>query len=111
MLKGLRAANQMMLAMSPSGFFLGEDMYSLADLALAPWWQRLLSVMKHYRGFNVPDTKEYARLHNWWTAVGNRASWKRTVADTTKLIANYREYADGSATSAVANNFVRKIPT
>lgn len=111
MLKGIRAANDMMLKQSPSGFFFGEDQYTLADIALAPWWQRMQSVMKHYRGFEVPSTQEYARLHDWWSAVSNRPSWRRTMVDTNRLIANYREYADGSATSAVANIFVRKVPT
>ena len=45
LLAGLATANRMMTAVSPSGLFLGGDCMSLADVALAPWWQRTLTGM------------------------------------------------------------------
>ena len=42
---GLATADRMMTAVSPSGLFLGGDCMSLADVALAPWWQRTLTGM------------------------------------------------------------------
>ena len=42
---GLATASRMMTAVSPSGLFLGGDCMSLADVALAPWWQRILTGM------------------------------------------------------------------
>ena len=43
LLAGLATADRMMTAVSPSGLFLGGDCTSLADVALAPWWQRILT--------------------------------------------------------------------
>ena len=43
LLAGLATADRMMTAVSPSGLFLGGDCMSLADVALAPWWQRTLT--------------------------------------------------------------------
>ena len=43
LLAGLATASRMMTAVSPSGLFLGGDCMSLADVALAPWWQRTLT--------------------------------------------------------------------
>ena len=45
LLAGLATASRMMTAVSPSGLFLGGDCMSLADVALAPWWQRTLTGM------------------------------------------------------------------
>lgn len=106
LLSGLRIANSLMLARSKSGCFLGKDFYSLADLALAPWWYRFPIVLGCYRGFSVPDTNEYARLHNWWSQIFQRESFRRTLVAPERLMFNYREYADGTATSEVARTLV-----
>mmetsp|Transcript_48772 Transcript_48772/g.76137 ORF Transcript_48772/g.76137 Transcript_48772/m.76137 type:complete len:314 (-) Transcript_48772:92-1033(-) len=98
---GLRKANEMMLRVSSSGYFLG-DRYSMADLALGPWWQRFYVILKTYRQFEVPQTAEYSRLHDWWRNVSKRPSFARTIVSHDRLVNNYREYADGSATSEVA---------
>lgn len=43
-------------------FFLG-DIFSLVDIALAPFWQRFLVVGGHYRGLQFPDKEpEFRRL-------------------------------------------------
>mmetsp|Transcript_6772 Transcript_6772/g.15868 ORF Transcript_6772/g.15868 Transcript_6772/m.15868 type:complete len:309 (-) Transcript_6772:294-1220(-) len=106
MLQGMREASVLMARQSPAGFFLGEQ-YSVADLSLAPWWQRL-PLLQQYRGFQIPDEDEYARLKGWWEAVSSRPSYKRTMVDTARLIANYREYSDGTATSTIADTFARQ---
>jgi len=81
---GLREVNNMMQAQSASGFFLGEDRYSFADVALAPFWQRLDSVLQHHRGFQTPQ--DLARLHNWWVAVSSRPSFRRTMVSSQRLV-------------------------
>ena len=41
----------------------GGDEFSLADAALAPWWQRMHVVLAEYRGFALsPDDPAFARL-------------------------------------------------
>ena len=39
-------------------FFLGTEL-TLVDIVLLPWFQRLQSVTKHYRQFEVPSGKNY----------------------------------------------------
>jgi glutathione S-transferase len=102
LLAGLRVANTMMCASSDDGSFLGGSRYSLADLALAPWWYRFPSVLRTYRGFEVPETPDYQRLHNWWSKVKEWPAFKRTLVSPDRLIHNYKEYADGTANSEVA---------
>ena len=103
LLAGLRHANDLMSAASPSGCFLGPGRYSLADLALSPWWFRIPVVLGTYRQFRLPDEgAEFARLRSWWGEVSERASFKRTLVSEDRLVRNYAEYADGSATSEVA---------
>ena len=41
--EGLAAASRLMAAASTAGCFLGDHRLSLADVALAPWWQRMLT--------------------------------------------------------------------
>lgn len=49
-------------------FFFG-DHFSIVDLALAPWMQRIESVLKEYRGFELPAgdcaDRGFGRLHAW----------------------------------------------
>eukprot|EP00960_Hanusia_phi_P045060 757005-Hanusia_phi.AAC.2 len=94
LLAGLRYANNFMLSVSSSGFFLGEGRYSLADLSLAPW------------KFQVPNTEEYARLHLWWQAMLSCKSFCRTLVSPERLMENYEEYSDGTATSEIARSLL-----
>merc|ERR1719326_1508094 len=94
-------------AMSPlsEGPFFNGATFSIVDIVLAPWWQRLLSVAKEYRGFEIPTEPtldEFTRLRKWYEAVSSRESFRKTVVDVHKLLRNYSGYADNSATSDVA---------
>ena len=100
-LEGLEAWQGAMRGDGP--FFLGEA-FGFADIALAPWWQRMHSVIRHYRGFEIPPAR-LGRLVRWGDAVMTRPSFARTCVDPDRLIANYSGYADDSATSAVAQQF------
>ena len=89
-------------AMSGEGpFFLGSE-FSFADIAVGPWFQRILTVSKAYRDFHIPTTTEYARLWTWWAAVKVRESFAHTIVDEERLVQNYSGYADNSATSTEA---------
>lgn len=112
-------------------YFMG-DSFSIVDLALAPWMQRLLSVGAHYRGFELPkaaasavvltatssaavshdkveevgkEMDPFHRLRLWYASVRARPSFAKTVVDETRLINNYAGYADNSATSDAAKKF------
>ena len=85
-------------------YFMGER-FGTADLWLFPWYERLVTVGAAYRGFEAPNTAEFARLEEWHAAVRARPSVVRTLADADELIANYSGYADNSATSDAAVRF------
>jgi len=91
-------------AMHPTGYFLGNE-FSMADIAFLPWAQRFLSVLKHYRGFEVPSTPEYKRYWDWWNTCNERSSFKKTQVNADRLIQNYIGYADNSAQSNAAKTF------
>lgn len=80
-------------AMAPEAegpFFLGDD-FSMADIALAPWWQRMCSVLRAYRKF---DPSACPRLQAWFEAVEARPSFQRTVVDPERLIEEFADCAD-----------------
>jgi glutathione S-transferase len=85
-------------------YFLGAR-FSVADLFLFPWYERLLTVGAAYRGFEPPPCAEFERLGRWHAAVRSRPAVARTLADRARLVENYSGYADGSATSDVAKRF------
>jgi len=93
-------------AMSNDGpFFLGKQ-FSLVDVALAPFWQRMIWVGGHYFNLQFPsDDKAFDRLDTWWKAVSNRPSVAATFVCKPRLIASYSDYAKNQATSDFAKTF------
>ncbi|CAE7036721.1 GSTU19 [Symbiodinium sp. CCMP2456] len=80
-------------AMSPLAkgpFFLGSD-FSMADAVLAPWWQRMCSVLRAYRKF---DPSAFSRLQVWFEAVEGRPCFAKTALDPEKLIEEFSYCAD-----------------
>lgn len=89
-------------AMHATGpFFQGEKL-GYVDVMLAPYAARLY-ILKHYRGFELPQSSEFERFYSWWEAVKNVPAVKTTLQDEDKLLATYQRYADGSARSQVAD--------
>eukprot|EP01124_Arcella_intermedia_P008145 TRINITY_DN15094_c0_g1_i1.p1 TRINITY_DN15094_c0_g1~~TRINITY_DN15094_c0_g1_i1.p1 ORF type:complete len:250 (-),score=59.68 TRINITY_DN15094_c0_g1_i1:55-804(-) len=84
----------------PEGPFLQGSQFSYLDIALLPWWQRLY-VLEHYRAFRVPR-ESHQRLHSWYQACTQLEAFKKTIADTEKLLQTYWGYANNTATSDVA---------
>lgn len=92
------------MAVADGPYFLGAR-FSFADLALFPWVERFLTVGAAYRNFELPDTPSFERLRVWHAAVRERPAVKATLCDRARLIENYSEYADNSATSDAAKTF------
>jgi glutathione S-transferase len=87
--EGLTEFEAAMAPMHDGPFFLGDD-FSIADVALAPWWQRICSVLYAYRKY---DLTSYSRLQVWYEAVQARPSFRRTVVDPERLIEEYSNFA------------------
>jgi len=86
------------------GPFLMGKSFAYLDILFVPWWQRFLSIAKHYRNFEVP-TEGYERLHNWYSHCLQVPAYSRTIVDTQRLINNYTGYANNTATSDAAQKF------
>jgi len=88
-----------------ASFFLG-DVFSIADIALVPWFVRLQeSWLGQHRGFFIPDSPEYGRLRAWGEAIKQRPSVLATIIKRERIIQNYRGYLLNTATSAVAMEY------
>lgn len=90
-------------AMSSRGPYFWGDRFSLVDVALAPFWQRMIWVGGHYCNLQFPENdREFRRLRKWWKAVAARPSVRATLVCKPRLIASYSDYATNVATSDFA---------
>jgi glutathione S-transferase len=83
-------------------FYLGEQ-FSCADIALAPYFDRMV-VLEHYRDFAVPPQR-CPQWHRWSSAVLERPSVAATRQDRDRLIEAYRRYAK----CYVRNNWYERV--
>ena len=98
-LKGVRT---LIAEMDPEGPFFSGSTLGKVDIMLAPFAVRFEKVLPHYRKFSIPDDEDFKRYHTWYAAISQHEHIKKTIPELDKLIATYTRYADGSATSMVA---------
>ena len=55
-------------AMDPNTTYLQGETLGYLDIMLAPS-ANLLKVLKHFSGYEVPQTPEFVRFHKWWDVV------------------------------------------
>jgi len=63
-------------------YVLGEQ-FTLVDIALFPFVERLFINGSHYRGLVLPHEAKYAKVHTWYAAVSARPSVAITTAPRT----------------------------
>lgn len=107
--KHLKAFAQEMLDVGGSGpWFLG-DVFSLVDVALVPWAQRLW-LIDHYKagGVGIPakgqrgeDEGVWGRWDQWLGAALERRSVKETASGREEYITIYKRYAEDTTQSEV----------
>ncbi|KAK3103712.1 hypothetical protein FSP39_021246 [Pinctada imbricata] len=88
--------------MSTDGPYMLGARFGYADIMLVPYTLRL-PVMKFYRNFSVPETKEFERIHVWMRACHAQSSVQQTIPNESQLITEYERYANNSTNSQVAN--------
>ncbi|KAJ3052396.1 hypothetical protein HK097_006321 [Rhizophlyctis rosea] len=86
------------------GLFLPSEELSLVDITFAPFAIRFEIVLKHYRGFSVPDGPELAwkRYAKWVEAIKKHPAVAATLSDSERYLQSYQRYADGTAQSKAA---------
>ena len=92
--------------MDPAGpYFCGEQ-FSIFECATLPWFQRIESVLGHYRGYSLPREAmggaAFERLKLWYAACLANPAFAKTICNRERLINNYSGYADNSADNAVS---------
>ncbi|XP_031548536.1 glutathione S-transferase U25-like [Actinia tenebrosa] len=93
-------------AMKPEGSYFQQKSLGYFDIMLAPFAQRM-PVLKHFKGFEIPDTPEFARYHKWWESVKRHSAVVPTLRDTEDLIQMYERYAHNT-TKSLVSQAVRK---
>ncbi|KAL3938366.1 MAG: hypothetical protein SGBAC_006716 [Bacillariaceae sp.] len=66
------------LKKSKGPYFCGDE-FTIADIAFFPFYERLIILLGHYRGFVIP--KELNHVHTWYKTIQQRPSVKVTTAD------------------------------
>jgi glutathione S-transferase len=95
-------------AMSEEGPFFDGKNLSLVDVALAPFWQRILTVGPHYFGLVLPmDEVEFQRLDIWWQACQGHPAVAATIVCEARLVSTYSDYSTNTATSDAARNYFK----
>ena len=89
-------------------FFLGQQ-FSMVDLMLAPWMERLF-LIDHYKegGVGIPeegkggeDEEAWQRWRKWASAVDARDSVQDTLSDRSQYVDAYKRYAEDTTQSQV----------
>lgn len=78
--------------------WLSGDGFSLTDISLLPWFERLV-VLEHYRDFGLPAS--LVELNRWWRACRGRPEFEATRSAPDLLIESYAKYA-GAASGGTA---------
>lgn len=95
-------------AMSNEGPFFNGEVFSMVDVALAPFWQRILLVGWELFGLTMPmEEPEFQRLDLWWKAVSSRPSVAATIVCEPRLVSSYADYHTNVATSDAARNYIK----
>lgn len=85
-------------------FYLGEQ-FSIADVTIAPYFDRMI-VLDHYRNFRVPqDNTELLKWKEWSDNVLARPSVAATRQDRERIIEAYLRYAK----CYVRNNWYHRV--
>ena len=80
------------LADSDGPYFLGEA-FSIADLHLYPFIQRMTVTLKHWKGYELPSDR-FPNLIRWFESCSERESVKLSSMSEEKIIEVYTKFVD-----------------
>ncbi|KAL7484412.1 hypothetical protein ACHAW6_010057 [Cyclotella cf. meneghiniana] len=80
------------LADSGGPYLLGKD-FSLADIHLFPFIQRMAVTLKHWKGYELPREK-FPKLLNWFENCSTRESVKQSSMEEEKIIEVYKRFVE-----------------
>lgn len=80
------------LTNNDSCFLVGTD-FSIADIHLFPFIQRMIVTLKHWKGYELPKEK-FPNLIKWFNSCLDRESVKLSSMSKEKIIAVYSQFVD-----------------
>jgi len=92
---------------SPGPFLLGGR-FSLAEVVIFPFLDRLSVALQHYRGFHPLRSTHLPRLQAAYEVVQERAAWKASTQPPAFYIAVYEAYASPPSPAAVREEEKRR---
>lgn len=99
----LKEINSFLAKNSPSSlegpYILGKN-FSLVDISLLPFYERMSVVLPHFRKWNIPKTKEFELLNNWFLRAFGRSSYQETRK---KIDCTYEEFLLKEYKSIISN--------
>eukprot|EP00164_Ancoracysta_twista_P009556 GFYU01014172.1.p1 GENE.GFYU01014172.1~~GFYU01014172.1.p1 ORF type:complete len:313 (+),score=68.60 GFYU01014172.1:58-939(+) len=85
-IKMLKILNDDVKEYSGGGPYMLGEQFTMVDIAVAPFVERLEVLLAEYRNWRIPQTPEFEHFNRWYTNVKNRDSWKVTTAAPTKEV-------------------------
>eukprot|EP00479_Gromia_sphaerica_P005313 TRINITY_DN16340_c0_g1_i1.p1 TRINITY_DN16340_c0_g1~~TRINITY_DN16340_c0_g1_i1.p1 ORF type:complete len:126 (+),score=32.61 TRINITY_DN16340_c0_g1_i1:355-732(+) len=85
-------------AMDKAGPYFSGGIFGFVDIAFLPWALRLY-ILKHFRGFELPESDDLKRFQRWFEACKLRKGVQDTMPEDERLLHNYDRYADASTKS------------
>lgn len=75
------------------GTYVWKD-FGMVDLTYAPFFKRMV-LLKHYRGFEIPNDAKYRRVRRWIEALVSHPAVVATSLSDAEYISAYAAYARG----------------
>ncbi|KAF4581330.1 hypothetical protein EYR40_002918 [Pleurotus pulmonarius] len=98
---GVSGEGELRALKSGLGLWVEGGDLGLVDVMAGPWLLRSTSVLKHYRGFSLPEGQKF---NAWLERLFNHPSFKATCSDEQLYLDSYERYAfNRPNTSQVAN--------
>mgnify|MGYP001942691786 CR=1 FL=1 len=92
-----RDLNDFLMAHNPDGIWLFDD-FGLAEAVFTPMFMRFW-FLDYYEGFELPDTKPYARVARWRAACMSHAAAQQVTHE--EIVKLYYDYALGAGNGAL----------
>ena len=97
------------LEQSDGSYLFGNE-FGFADIALAPFIPIRNDILESYTEYDPVKESGSKKFEEWCELVMKKDSVRTTLADKDKLFETYKRYADGTATSKVAEAVKSGLP-
>lgn len=98
MLQEYARLNSFLEEHSPDGTFLFDE-FGWAECVYTPFFMRFCSFLEYYEGFELPSTKEYARVAKWQKACLDHPAAQQVTKE--EIVKVYYDFAKGAGNGSL----------